>query len=569
METPIAVLVTNATSTWRKGLCCLGMDESEARLLLYRALLHFQEGHIPAPGDGNIQARMEHAALPSEGATATRTRLPDGYLYLLSREQNTFFLEGVCSELANVRPTPKSAGLTLEDVAKDFEGVVAMVEAALMPHLLHRTRKLVCPLPAKITPSPGGGEPFDLSQKFRPCAPLREGETQPLPAETPAPAVPEPEAQGEVDLGSGGLAADAGTDEGTEIDGGDAGRQEENEVPAEVEEPTPAPQPVVDSLDLFGLPVAAAEDSSVGFGGEGDPFAASPAADPAPPPPVVSNIAPPLSPAGTSGMLNAPQVDSPMTMINAMFQDSGGARKAGGTGAALEIRETVSLRLRAACSSAKCEGSVGVACGAQANGSASLKLDPKWVGSLASLRVAPGAAMSADGLVVDCGAASEFRETREVLRYGARPDRYPIPARALFECSVGPRQVALQLQVLKSPRTPKAVNSIRCAVSVPIGRLPGWKVASCHPKAFLDVKSGVLEWRADALAMPEPAKFRAVLTKPEDQGPTTQADLVSISGMEAQILAISTHQPFVHQDCQVRKRVDLQITALPVVSLRT
>ena len=135
-------------------------------------------------------------------------------------------------------------------------------------------------------------------------------------------------------------------------------------------------------------------------------------------------------------------------------------------------------------------------------------------------------------------------------------------------CSVGPRPVALQLQVLKSPRTPKAVNSIRCAVSVPIGRLPGWKVASCHPKAFLDVKSGVLEWRADALAMPEPAKFRAVLTKPEDQGPTTQADLVSISGMEAQILAISTHQPFVHQDCQVRKRVDLQITALPVVSLR-
>ena len=97
-----------------------------------------------------------------------------------------------------------------------------------------------------------------------------------MPAETPAPAVPEPEAQGEVDLGSGGLAADAGTDEGTEIDGGDAGRQEENEVPAEVEEPTPAPQPVVDSLDLFGLPVAAAEDSSVGFGGEGDPFAASP-----------------------------------------------------------------------------------------------------------------------------------------------------------------------------------------------------------------------------------------------------------------------------------------------------
>ena len=144
----------------------MGMDESEARLMLYRALLHFQEGDIPAPGDGNIQARMEHAALPSEGATATRTRLPDGYLYLLSREQNTFFLEGVCSELANVRPTPKSAGLTLEDVAKDFEGVVAMVEAALMPHLLHRTRKLVCPLPAKITPSPGGGEPSTFRRSF-------------------------------------------------------------------------------------------------------------------------------------------------------------------------------------------------------------------------------------------------------------------------------------------------------------------------------------------------------------------------------------------------------------------
>ena len=98
MDTPVAVVVTNSGSSWRKALNCYGTDEQEAYRLLRLALAKL--GASPTAGTRAI----EHVSIPELRRTATRGRLGDGYLYLFSCETNVFMLDELLPRLLRMLP---------------------------------------------------------------------------------------------------------------------------------------------------------------------------------------------------------------------------------------------------------------------------------------------------------------------------------------------------------------------------------------------------------------------------------------------------------------------------------
>ncbi|QDZ22889.1 hypothetical protein A3770_09p54070 [Chloropicon primus] len=197
METPVAVVVTNNGTTWGKALNCYGTDEGDVLRMMHSAASKWS-GKRP---NGSVQNKVEHASIPSLNARmmATRGKLADGYLYLFTSETNTFALENLMSELLQVRCSAKSAGLTMEDIVKDSEKVVALVEAVLVPHMLHCTRKVLS-LDCLTTIEGNQKQNFDLSQEIRPhsltWSPDEGSETLPEASATMATPVEDPQPGG-------------------------------------------------------------------------------------------------------------------------------------------------------------------------------------------------------------------------------------------------------------------------------------------------------------------------------------------------------------------------------------
>ena len=158
MDTPVAVVVTNPGASWSKVLNCYGIGKDEVLNCLHLALTKVGK----KLGGKSV---VDHIAIPSLNRTATRGRLSDGYLYFFSSEANVFLLEPLVHQLVQIRCTSKSLGLTIEDIVKDSNKVVSMVESILVPHLLHCTTRLIEPH-ALRSEERKRKEAFDLSQSI-------------------------------------------------------------------------------------------------------------------------------------------------------------------------------------------------------------------------------------------------------------------------------------------------------------------------------------------------------------------------------------------------------------------